>query len=89
MNVERRGNVKPPFPAPNCKAGGGAGVKAKPFAIDKWDVYRAWELVKANQGAAGIDGQTIIDFESNLNGDLYKLWNRLSSGSYQPPPVKG
>lgn len=89
MNVERRGDIKQPCSAPNCDAGGGAGAKAKPFTIEKWDVYRAWELVKANKGTAGIDGQTIDDFESNLKGNLYKLWNRMSSGSYQPPPVKG
>ncbi len=89
MGVERRGNVRPPYQSPNCHAGGGVVVKAKPFTIDKWDVYRAWEMVKANKGAAGIDGQTIIDFELNLKGNLYKLWNRLSSGSYHPPPVKG
>lgn len=82
MNVERRGDIKQPCPAPNCDAGGGAGSKAKPFTIEKWDVYRAWELVKANKGTAGIDGQTIDDFESNLKGNLYKLWNRMSSGSY-------
>ncbi|RAX05902.1 group II intron reverse transcriptase/maturase, partial [Photorhabdus bodei] len=57
--------------------------------MEKRDVYRAGLLVKANQGAAGVDGQTLADFESNLKGNLYKLWNRLSSGSYYPPPVKG
>ena len=64
-------------------------MKAKPFTIDKWEVFRAWEQVKANAGVAGIDGQTIDDFESNLKNNLYKLWNRLSSGSYHPPVVKG
>jgi hypothetical protein len=44
--------------------------------------------VKANQGAAGVDGQSIEDFEANLSGNLYKLWNRMSSGSYFPPPVR-
>jgi retron-type reverse transcriptase len=43
--------------------------------------------VKANQGAAGVDGQSIREFEANLSGNLYKLWNRLSSGSYFPPPA--
>ena len=43
--------------------------------------------MKANQGAAGVDGQSITEFEANLAGNLYKLWNRLSSGSYFPPPV--
>jgi len=62
--------------------------KAKPFIISKWQVMQAYELVKANAGAAGVDKQSISDFERNLNDNLYKLWNRLSSGSYFPPPVK-
>lgn len=89
MSVERRDNVRQPDSAPNCKTGGGDGGKAKPFIICKWDVLRAWELVRANQGAPGIDGQSIDDFESNLKDNLYTLWNRLSSGSYFPPAVKG
>jgi retron-type reverse transcriptase len=44
--------------------------------------------VKANQGAAGVDGQSIAEFEANLSANLYKLWNRLSSGSSFPPPVR-
>jgi group II intron reverse transcriptase/maturase len=60
----------------------------KPYVISKWQVWRAFELVKANAGAAGIDQQTLADYEGNLQGNLYKLWNRLSSGSYFPPPVK-
>ncbi len=60
----------------------------KPFEISKYDVVRAWEVVKANKGAPGTDGETIDQFESKLKGNLYKLWNRLSSGSYFPPPVK-
>ena len=62
--------------------------KAKPFPIPKREVWEAFKRVKANQGAAGVDGQSIADFEANLSGNLYKLWNRLSSGSYFPPPVK-
>ncbi|KAA1183192.1 group II intron reverse transcriptase/maturase [Photorhabdus heterorhabditis] len=89
MNVERRGHVRQPYPVSNCQAGGDTAVKAKPFVIEKRDVYRAWLLVKTNQGAAGVDGQTLADFESSLKDNLYKLWNRLSSGSYYPPPVKG
>ena len=61
---------------------------AKPFKISKYDVVRAWQRVKANKGAHGVDGETIEQFESNLKGNLYKLWNRLSSGSYFPPAVK-
>ena len=58
--------------------------KAKPFAIPKREVWEAFKRVKANQGAAGVDGQSIAEFEANLSGNLYKLWNRLSSGSYFP-----
>jgi RNA-directed DNA polymerase len=61
---------------------------AKPYAIDKWLVYEAYQAVKANAGAAGVDKQSIEDFESDLKGNLYKIWNRMSSGSYLPPPVK-
>ena len=62
--------------------------KAKPFDIPKREVWEAFKRVKANQGAAGVDGQSIAEFEANLSGNLYKLWNRLSSGSYFPPPVR-
>ena len=62
--------------------------KAKPFAIPKREVWEAFKRVKANQGAAGVDGQSILEFEANLSGNLYRLWNRLSSGSYFPPPVR-
>jgi len=62
--------------------------KAKPFDIPKREVWEAFKSVKANQGAAGVDGQSIQEFESQLTGNLYKLWNRLSSGSYLPPPVR-
>jgi RNA-directed DNA polymerase len=60
----------------------------KPFAISKWEVWEAYQKVKANKGAAGVDGCSIADFEADLQGNLYKVWNRLSSGSYFPPPVK-
>ena len=60
----------------------------KPFEISKWAVWEAYEKVKANQGAAGVDGQSIAEFEQNLKGNLYKLWNRMSSGTYFPPPVR-
>jgi RNA-directed DNA polymerase len=63
-------------------------VGAKPFDISKREVWEAFKRVKANQGAAGVDGQSIAAFEANLADNLYKLWNRLSSGSYLPPPVR-
>ena len=62
--------------------------KPKPFAISKRAVWEAWLRVKANGGAAGVDEQSIAEFEVDLKGNLYKLWNRLSSGSYFPPPVR-
>ena len=62
--------------------------KAKPFSISKHVVLDAFRRVKANGGAAGVDGESIAEFERNLKGNLYKLWNRLSSGSYFPPPVR-
>ena len=53
----------------------------KPFDISKRAVWEAWEKVKANKGARGVDGQSIAEFEKDLKGNLYKIWNRMSSGS--------
>jgi RNA-directed DNA polymerase len=60
----------------------------KPFSIDKKQVYEAYKAVKSNAGSAGVDGQSIEQFEADLQNNLYKLWNRMSSGSYFPPPVR-
>jgi group II intron reverse transcriptase/maturase len=62
--------------------------KAKPFCIAKREVWEAYKRVKANQGAAGVDGQSIVEFEEDLSNNLYQVWNRMSSGSYFPPPVR-
>lgn len=62
--------------------------ESKPFLISKHSVLEAWKRVKANQGAAGIDEESIQDFERKLKDNLYRIWNRMSSGSYLPPPVK-
>jgi len=62
-------------------------AKSKSFRIDKRVLWEAWKQVKANRGAPGIDEESVAEFEENLQGNLYKLWNRLSSGSYMPPPV--
>jgi retron-type reverse transcriptase len=62
--------------------------EAKLFKIPKREVWEAYKRVKANQGAAGVDGQSIAEFEADLENNLCKLWNRLSSGSYFPPPVR-
>ena len=60
----------------------------KSFEISKRVVWEAYEKVKANQGAAGVDGESIAEFEEDLKANLYKLWNRMSSGTYFPPPVR-
>lgn len=62
--------------------------KAKPFCIAKREVWEAYKRVKENQGAAGVDGQSIEAFERDLSNNLYRIWNRMSSGSYLPPPVR-
>jgi len=62
--------------------------KTKPFDISKQAVWEAYLRVKANKGAAGVDDVSITKFEEKLKDNLYKLWNRLSSGSYMPPPVR-
>ena len=62
--------------------------KAKPFCISKYVVWEAFKRVKSKGGAAGVDGESIAEFERDLKNNLYKLWNRMSSGSYFPPPVR-
>lgn len=62
--------------------------ETKPFTISKEIVKHAYQLIKVNKGSAGIDQQSLEDFDINLRDNLYKLWNRMSSGSYFPPPVK-
>jgi RNA-directed DNA polymerase len=63
-------------------------TKTKPFSISKQAVWESYRRVKANRGAAGVDGQSIKDFAVNLKDNLYKIWNRMSSGTYFPPPVR-
>jgi len=65
-----------------------SGPEGKPFQIPKQLVWEAYKSVKANKGAAGVDGCSIEDFESDLRDNLYKIWNRMSSGTYFPPPVR-
>lgn len=62
--------------------------KTKPFTIPKDLVVEAYKLVKVNAGAAGVDQQSLTDFDKDLKNNLYKIWNRMSSGTYFPPPVK-
>ena len=61
---------------------------AKSYSISKREVWEAYKKVKANDGAAGVDGQSIAEFDTRMEDNLYKLWNRLASGSYFPPPVR-
>jgi retron-type reverse transcriptase len=67
---------------------GKAGQKDKPCTIPKQLVWEAYRRVKANKGAAGVDRVPMEGFEEDLRGNLYKIWNRMSSGTYFPPPVK-
>ena len=87
MGLERRGCVVRPWPSANWRREEPVN-KAKPFKIPKREVWEAFKRVKVNQGTAGVDGQSIAEFEVDLRNNLYKLWNRLSSGSYFPPPVR-
>jgi group II intron reverse transcriptase/maturase len=66
----------------------GQRPSGKPFGISKAEVWRAWLKVRANKGAAGADGVSLEAFEADLKNNLYKVWNRMASGSYFPPPVK-
>jgi RNA-directed DNA polymerase len=66
---------------------GGQRPSGKSFAIEKMEVQRAWEKVRANKGAPGVDAVSLADFEKDLGNNLYRVWNRMSSGSYFPPPV--
>jgi RNA-directed DNA polymerase len=76
-----------PRPSINPK-GEESMAEAKPYALSKQVVGEAYQKVKANYGAAGVDGQSIEAFEADLKNNLYKIWNRMSSGSYFPPPVR-
>jgi RNA-directed DNA polymerase len=62
--------------------------EAKPYNIPKQLVWEAYQRVRANRGAAGVDGESLTAFEEDLRGNLYKVWNRMSSGSYFSPPVR-
>src|SRR4051812_23234676 len=63
-------------------------ASAKPFDISKYEVWSAWGKVRGNKGSSGVDGVSIEAFEKDLKNNLYKVWNRMSSGTYFPPDVK-
>ena len=95
MRVERRGRLidglfaRATGFAPGRTRVSGSGSKDKPFDIPKQLVWEAYKKVKANKGAAGVDRQSMEAFEVDLRNNLYKIWNRMSSGTYFPPPVMG
>src|SRR2546421_11829788 len=91
MGLERRGRADQGQPAVN-PMGQEPTVRPKPkvksFEIPKRLVYEAWEKVRDNQGAPGVDAVSIAAFGSDERNNLFKLWNRMSSGSYLPGPVR-
>src|ERR1700686_1725644 len=87
MRVERRGPALQPWEAVNPQ-GEEPVPEAKAYVIPKQLVWDAYQRVKANRGAAGVDGESLAAFEKDLKSNLYKVWNRMSSGSYFPPPVR-
>src|SRR6266496_3036011 len=94
MRVERRGRLICGLFARATRVFSGrrrvgkSGPEGKPFQISKRLVWEAYKSVKRNKGAAGVDGQSIEDFEADLKNNLFKIWNRMSSGTYFPPPVR-
>ena len=91
MGLERRGRADQDQPEAN-PAGEEPTERSKPkvksFEIEKRLVYGAWEKVRANKGAPGVDAVSITEFGNEERNNLYKLWNRMSSGSYFPGPVR-
>jgi len=87
MGAERRGCIDRLYTMWSTDNGRSHLSKAKPFSISKRVVLEAYKRVKANKGAAGIDDESIDDFDKDLKNNLYKIWNRMSSGTYFPPPV--
>jgi RNA-directed DNA polymerase len=87
MQAERSDPTHQPMTSANPQ-GEEPVPEAKPYDIPKLLVWEAYQRVKANRGAAGVDGVSLAAFEKDLKGNLYKVWNRMSSGSYHPPPVR-
>ena len=87
METEQRGQPVRSRTGGQPVDGRNSRVETKPFNIPKRIVFEAFKRVKANKGGYGVDAQSLTDFETDLGNTLYKLWNRMSSGSYHPPPV--
>lgn len=91
MGLERRGRADQGHGEANPEGEepiGGPKPNVKSFEIPKRLVYEAWEKVRANKGAPGVDAVSIAGFANDERDNLYKLWNRMSSGSYFPGPVR-
>ena len=88
MVPEQRGGIIQSAVTDQPRVGRNPEGQAKPFEITKQQVFEAYKRVKANRGGAGVDRQSLKEFDENLGGNLYKLWNRMASGSYHPPPVR-
>jgi RNA-directed DNA polymerase len=85
MEAERRGYVNSVCKEEQPEDGRKLQEQTKPFQISMIVVKAAYNRVKANRGAAGVDKESLKDFEENLEDNLYKIWNRMSSGTYFPP----
>jgi hypothetical protein len=88
MGLERSSDVVPIASVGQPGNGEEPARAVKPFGIAKRVVWEAYRHVKANRGAAGIDGESMEMFEANLKDNLYRVWNRMSSGSYMPPAIR-
>jgi RNA-directed DNA polymerase len=93
VGAERRGRVIRGWFVQSTREPGRSCVgelkpSGRPFDISKQEVWEAYKKVKANKGAPGVDEVPLAEFEADLKDNLYKIWNRMSSGSYFPPPVK-
>ena len=75
-------------PEGSRRAVSGGPLDGKPFEVTGYEVWVAWQKVKGNKGAPGVDAVSIAAFEERLEDNLYKVWNRMSAGSYFPPPVR-
>ena len=92
MGPERRGRADQGYSEANPQGeepGEGPGPRVKSFEIDKRLMVQAWEKVRANNGAPGVDAVGIGQFQEHWQDNMYRLWNRMSSGSYFPGPVRG
>ena len=87
-SVAGRSVMEEQRPDGGCRDVTGGPLDGKPFAVTGHEVRAAWLKVRENRGAPGVDEVSIAAFEERLEDNLYKVWNRMASGSYMPPPVR-